>query len=57
MRCWQLRGEGPRRERRERLAARIRTTSNRKFPELEMLQLIETIDRRTVLIANFRESR
>jgi hypothetical protein len=57
MLCWQLRGEVPRRDGRERLAARLRAVSNRKFPVLEMLQLIETIDRRTVLIANFRESR
>jgi len=45
MLCWQLRGTARRRESRERLAALIRAGSNRKFPELEMLQLIETIVR------------
>ena len=57
MLCWQLRGEVPRRDGRERLAARLRTASNRKFPELEMLQVVEGIERRPVLIANFRRSR
>jgi hypothetical protein len=57
MRCWQLRGEAPRREGRERLDGVTRAAPNRKFPELEMLRLIETIDRLPVLIADPRESR
>jgi hypothetical protein len=57
MRCWQLRGEVPRREGRERLAGLIRAASYRKFPELGILQLIENTNRRPVLIADFRESR
>jgi hypothetical protein len=45
MLCWQLRVEGRRRESRERLGAPICAGSNRKLPELEMLQLIENIER------------
>jgi hypothetical protein len=55
--CWQLGGEGWRCEGPERVAALVRTSSNRKFPELEMLQLIENIERHPVLVANFRELR
>jgi len=57
MPCWQLAGKRRRCESPERLGASIRTSSNRKFPELEMLQLIENIERHPVLIANFRELR
>jgi hypothetical protein len=54
---WQFVREAWRYESREGLHAPIRTSSNRKFPELEMLQLIENIERHPVLIANFRELR
>ncbi len=57
MRCWQLGGKGPSRDGRERLTAHFLAASNRRFPESETLQPIETIDRHPVLIANFRESR
>ena len=57
MLCWQLAGEERRAEDRERLGAYIRLLSNRKFPELETLQLLENIERHGVLIANFRGSR
>jgi hypothetical protein len=57
MLCWQLAGEGRRVEGRQRSGAYVRAHSNRKFPELETLQLVENIERHGVLIANFRESR
>ncbi len=53
----QLAGEVRHYEGRERYGAPIRAGSNRKFPELEMLQLVENIERHGVLIANSRGSR
>jgi len=47
--CWQLAREVWRRKSREGLHTPIRTCSNRKFPELEILQLIENIERHPVL--------
>ena len=55
MRRWQLRCDGTGYKGRERPTVHFCSASNRKFPELEILQLTENTDRRPVLIANFRE--
>ncbi len=57
MLCWQLAEAGRRVKGRQGLGASLRLLSNRKFPELETLQLLENIERHSVLIANFRGSR
>ena len=57
MLCWQLAGELRRVEGQQRPDAPFRSRSNRKFPELEILQLVENIERHSVLIANFPGSR
>jgi hypothetical protein len=54
---WQLAEAGRRVTGPQCLGAYIRLLSNRKFPELETLQLVENIERHSVLIANFRGSR
>ncbi len=57
MLCWQLAFEGWRCEGPDRFVPPFRAGSNRQSQELETLQLIETIERYPILIANFRGSR